>query len=264
MANLSLSIKILPRLNNFLLSRSISTEALKKEWIISIGKTDDGNEYTIKLNDVNLKTPCKNLIRIKDETLALGVANEWRSKAKSKKLDLPTMHLTTLTYEAIDNPFNETKKCLIDSIVDYLSFDTIRFRDVENESLFKKQSRHWDPMVGWFEHKFNCHLPIEYGYITNTGSLPKNTIEVVSRYLNSHERWPLVGIKFLARNLKSYVLSSSLTEKFLDVEQAVELSRLETKFQTERWSKVEWEHDLDEQCTNARVSAGTLFYHLSV
>lgn len=244
--------------------RFLTNEAVKRKWEVSVGKTDDGSAFTIKLNNINLKTPLKNLLRIKDETLALAIANEWKSKAEKKKLDLPTMHLTTLSYEAIDNPFGESQDDVVSSIIEYLNFDTVRFRDVQLEDLLAKQSRHWDPMIGWFEHRFKCHLPIDYGDITSTSSLPSHTHELISRHLKSHERWPLIGIRYLTKNLKSFVLASSLTERFLKVEQAVELSRLETKFQTEKWSNVEWEHDLDEQCTNARVAAGTLFFHLTV
>lgn len=239
-------------------------DSLKRDWNLTLGRTDDDKDYTIKLNNSSLKTPLKNLLRIHDETLALAIANEWKSKAGLKKIDLKTMHLTTMAYEAIDNPFNESKEVVINSIIEYLKFDTVRFRDVENEELLAKQSRHWDPLIGWFELNCNCHLPIEYGGIISTGVLPSSTQEVMRRNLGSLARWPLIGVRHMTTNLKSYVLARALTERFLKVEQAVDLARLETRFQTEKWSKVEWEHDLDEQCTNARVAAATLFYHLSL
>lgn len=251
----------------FTCSRALSSTAdarqkLSKKWEITTGRTDDDQDFTIKLNGINLKTPLNNLMRVRDETLALAVANEWKGRAGKKKIDLPSLVLTTLVYEAIDNPFNETKDAIVESIVEYLKFDTVRFRDTCHEELLEKQSRHWDPLIGWFEHQYNCHLPIEYGDILNTSSISTNTQETVARHLHSLERWPLVGARFITRNLKSYVLASCLMERFLKVDQAVDLARLETKFQTERWTKVEWEHDLDEQCTKARVAAGTLFYHL--
>lgn len=250
--------------------RNLSTETstrvenLKRQWNLTLGRTDDDKAYTIRLNNINLKTPMKNLLTIRDETLALAIANEWKSKEGKKKVDLTTMHLTTLAYEAIDNPFNESKEVLVETIMEYLRFDTVKFRDVEDEDLLAKQSRHWDPLIGWFEQRFECHLPIEYGGLMSISSFPKPTEATINRYLDSHSRWPLIGIKFMASNLKSFVLTSCLTERFLKVEQVVELARLETNHQTEKWSKVEWEHDIDEHCTNARVAAGTLFYHLTV
>lgn len=239
-------------------------ESLKKEWKLSLGRTDDGTAYTIRLNNHNLKTPMRNLLVVPDETLALAIANEWRTKAGRKNLDLPNMHLTTLAYEAIDNPFNESKELVIDSILEYLRFDTVRFRTTDNEELLTRQSRHWDPLIGWFEHQYNCSLPIEYGDILSTGNVPKHTVETLTRHLHTHQRWPLVGVRSMTKNLKSFVLATCLAERFLGVEQAVELARLETRFQTDKWSKVEWEHDIDEHCTTASAAAGTLFYHLSI
>lgn len=239
-------------------------DTLKKEWDITIGKTDDNEEYTIRLNNINMKTPMKNLLKVQDETLAYAIANEWKSKSTSKKVDLKTMHLTTLSYEAIDNPFKETEDSVVDSIIEYLKFDTVRLRDVDHEEFLARQTKHWDPLVGWFEHRFDCHLPIDYGSITSTSSLPKNTQDTLVKHLRSHKRWPLIGIRSMTQNLKSFVLASCLTERFLDVERVVDSARLETKFQTERWSKVEWEHDIDEQCMRARVAAACLFYHLCI
>lgn len=220
--------------------------------------------YTIRFKNVDLKTPMKNLLKVPSKTLALAIENEWRAWETKKRKDLKTMNLTTLAYEAIDNPFNETKEEVVASILEYLKFDTIRFRDVANQELLQKQSRHWDPLVGWFEHKYQCHLPIDYGNISSTSALPTITHDTMLRYLDSHSRWPLIGFRFMTQNLKSFVLTTSLTERLLRSEQAVDLARLETKHQTEKWSKVEWEHDIDEQVTNARVAAGTLFYHLTV
>lgn len=263
---LKLSINQLFKLShrNLINEASSKSETLARDWNITIGKTDDDSAYTVRLNNINLKTPLKNLLKIKDETLALAVANEWKSRAGKKKLDLVNMHLTTLAYEAIDNPFNETKEVIADSLIEYLKYDTVRFREVGHEELLKRQSRHWDPIIGWFEHKYECHLPIDYNEITATGTLPKKTQEIFARMLHSHERWPLVGFKYMTQNLKSFVLATSLKERFLNVDQAVDLSRLETNFQTEKWSRVEWEHDIDEHCTKARVAAGNLFYHLSI
>lgn len=235
---------------------------------VNVLKDDDNDETTpafkIQIGNSVLKTPRKTPLRIGNESLALAIANEWKSELNKKKMNLANMHLTSLAYTATDNPFDETEEDIANAMLEYLKFDTVRFRDTDNEEFLHRQSRHWDPLVGWFEHNYNCHLPIDYGDITNTSSIPKATSEQLLRHLCSHKRWPLVGANFITRNLKSFVLATCLMDRFLNVQQAVELARLETRFQVEKWSKVESEHDLDEQCTSARVAAGTLFYHLSL
>lgn len=265
---MSISTKPLSKLiggaaNQLVLRRNIS--GLKKLDVTVFKEKDDKETlYKIKLGDSILKTPGKRQLILPDESLALAIANEWKSEMRKKKISLTNMHLTTLAYTAIDNPFGESKEDVVNSIIEYLKFDTIRFRDVDNDELLSWQSRHWDPLVGWFEHQYNCHLPIDYSNFSGSGSVPQATTDTMLRHLSSHERWPLVGLNFVARNLKSLILTACLMERFLKVDKAVELSRLETRFQIDKWAKVEWEHDLDEQCTNARVAAGTLFYHLTV
>lgn len=237
---------------------------INKEWTVTLGSSDDDKSHIIKLNNITIKTPMKKLLKIHDETLAIAIANEWRAQAKKKKPDIKSMHLTTLAYTAIDNPFNETNEQLTESIIEYLKFDTVRFRDTSQEELFKRQSRHWDPVMGWFEHEFSCQVPVDYGHITNTISVPQNTLATMSRYLNSHSRWPLVGLKYVTENLRSLILTTCLTRRFLSIEDVVGLARLETKFQTDKWSEVEWEHSIDEQILMSRASAGSLFYHLAL
>lgn len=233
------------------------------DWMVTID-SDDISTFVIKLNGKEMKTPMSNSLRVPNMTLALAIANEWRGRSRRKKLNITSMYLTTMAYEAIDNPFGEEAETLVDSILEYLKFDTVRFRDTQNQELLAKQSRHWDPMIGWIEHEFHCHLPIDYNALTDTNSVPDGTMKIFKQHLLSHERWPLIGARFITQNLKSFVLASSLMTRFLTPEQAVELARLETKHQTDKWTEVEWEHDIDEQCTNARVAAGNLFYHLTL
>lgn len=212
-----------------------------------------------------LKTPLMNKFHIENEALNSAIIEEWNGKiGKSKKVDLTTMHLTTLAYESIDNPFNESQDMIVNEIIQFLEFDSLRLRSTDNVKLLQRQSRHWDPMVDWFEHQVDCVLPIEYGDLMKVKPIPDITREKIREELLEKSRWALVGLKFMSQNLKSYILATSLVHKFLTVQEAVDLSRLETKFQTERWSNVEWEHDIDEQCTLSRVAGGSLFYHLSI
>lgn len=258
--------KLITRATNQLVFRRTVTSLKKLDVTVFKEEEGDGNDapsYKIKLGNSILKTPAKKPLAVSDEALALAIANEWKSEVHKKKINLTNMHLTTLAYTAIDNPFNESKEDVVKSIIEYLKFDAVRFRDVNNEELLHCQSRHWDPLVGWFEHKYDCILPIDYGDLSGDEPIPESTIRTITRHFCSYERWPLVGLNYVTRNLKSLILTTCLMERMLNVDKAVELARLETRFQVEKWSKVEWEHDIDEQCTNARVAAGTLFYHLS-
>ncbi|GBN99653.1 hypothetical protein AVEN_159613-1, partial [Araneus ventricosus] len=70
-------------------------------------------------------------------------------------------------------------------------------------------------------------------------------------------------INFAAENLKSLILTLAVINHVIDVEKAVELSRLETVFQIQNWGSVEWSHNVDEAQLKARVAAGALFTYLN-
>lgn len=61
--------------------------------------------------------------------------------------------------------------------------------------------------------------------------------------------------------IKSVILTMACVDKRLSVEKAVTLSRLEEEYQLKFWGRVEWAHDLNQQDTQARMAAATLFIH---
>ena len=67
------------------------------------------------------------------------------------------------------------------------------------------------------------------------------------------------GFVFGVDAIKSLVLMSAVVDKKLTVEQAVDISRLELNFQTEKWGNVEWAHDQELHDTSARVAAAAVF-----
>ena len=67
------------------------------------------------------------------------------------------------------------------------------------------------------------------------------------------------GFTFGVDAVKSLVLMAAVVDKKLTVEQAVNMSRLELNFQTEKWGNVEWAHDLELHDTSARLAAAAMF-----
>ena len=60
------------------------------------------------------------------------------------------------------------------------------------------------------------------------------------------------------------MLAVALLERRVEsVEEACALANLEQSFQFDKWGKVEWYHDINEQELMSRVSAGLLFIYLS-
>lgn len=48
------------------------------------------------------------------------------------------MHLTSLAYTAIDDPFGETDEDIANAMLEYLKFSTVRFRDTDNKEFLHR------------------------------------------------------------------------------------------------------------------------------
>ena len=74
----------------------------------------------------------------------------------------------------------------------------------------------------------------------------------------------LIAFNYMCECLKSVMLAVALLERRLQsVDEACLLANLEQSFQFDKWGKVEWYHDINEQELVSRVSAGLLFVYLS-
>lgn len=55
----------------------------------------------------------------------------------------------------------------------------------------------------------------------------------------------------------------AVLNRFITVEKAVYLSRLEEEYQLKYWERVEWAHDLSQQDLQSRLAAAVLFIHFN-
>lgn len=97
-------------------------------------------------------------------------------------------------------------------------------------------------------------------FISGLGAETKMNI---SKHLLSYDTISMHGFVFAVDVLKSIILALACIDRYLTVEQAVKLSRLEEEFQINHWGRVEWAHDLNQQDLQARLAASVLFIHFN-
>jgi chaperone required for assembly of F1-ATPase len=107
----------------------------------------------------------------------------------------------------------------------------------EPESLLDLQISKWNPVIEWFSHRHDVKL-IPSKNMSELPTIPKIDREKVRRQLLSYSFNAVQGFTFGVDALKSLILMSAIVEHKLSVEQAVQLARLETKFQVNIVSNV--------------------------
>lgn len=228
---------------------------LRRRFYRNVTVAGTGNCYEVNLDHRKLKTPLGNVMQVPNYGLALAVAHEWASM--KDKIHASRMHLTGLSNTVIDNPNRLNKWDIVNKILEYLDTDTLLYRDDGPDDLIQMQVRDWDPVLAWFNTKFETNLKTCEGIFG--ADIPMQAREVIRRYLLSYDMWAVSGFLYGVEALKSVILTDAAAECKISSEEAVALSRLETKFQTSRWGAVEWAHDLDKYDLQARFSAALLF-----
>ncbi|XP_065220257.1 ATP synthase mitochondrial F1 complex assembly factor 2 [Planococcus citri] len=219
---------------------------------------NEDNVYEITLDQRKLKTPSGSVFKINNEPLALAVAAEWDSQ--KDVINRSAMHLTALCNTVIDNPCHLTKEELVPKLLSFLDTDAIIYHSEEENELHKRQVEQWEPIIDWFNQRYNVNIqPIRDISCTSVDDEIKQSL---GRHLSSYSFPCLQGIAFAVESLKSLILTLCCIDRKISVETAVQLSRLEEEFQTERWGRVEWSHDLNMVDLQSRVAAAIMFVHL--
>ncbi|XP_068610679.1 ATP synthase mitochondrial F1 complex assembly factor 2 [Brachionichthys hirsutus] len=247
------------RHNEFAMKYSTATTERKRFYKdVSISQGEAGL-FEINLDRKKLKTPAGKLFTVPNEALAVAVATEW--DAQRDTLKFYTMHLTTLCYTALDNPSQRNKDQTINAALKFLETDTVCYRVDEPYGLVDLQKNEWDPVLQWIENRYNVTIGSSSSILGP--EIPEATKDAFRQHLHSYNLWSLTGLEYVIAQLKSIVLSMGLIDRYLSVEQAVLLSRLEEEYQIRCWGNVEWAHDYDMYELRVRTAAGALFVHLS-
>ncbi|KAJ6649694.1 ATP synthase mitochondrial F1 complex assembly factor 2 [Pseudolycoriella hygida] len=217
------------------------------------------NQYEITLDNRKLKTPNGAQFVVRSEPLAIAVAAEWN--AQKETVERSTMHLTALCSTAIDNPNRLTKEDMVNFMLNFVPTDTVLFHSSEDDELYKVQCRDWDPVIKWFNDRYETDL--KKSRDISSPVLAGESKMNISKYLMSYDLTSMHGFVFAVDVLKSIVLAFACIDRYLTVEQAVRLSRLEEEFQITHWGRVEWAHDLSQQDLQARLAAAVLFIHFN-
>ncbi|CAI5791920.1 ATP synthase mitochondrial F1 complex assembly factor 2 [Podarcis lilfordi] len=238
--------------------RPYTPQAERKRFYQNVSISQGEGGFEINLDHRKLKTPQAKLFTVPSKTLALAVATEWDSQRDTIKFY--TMHLTTLCNTALDNPSQRSKDQLIKAAVKFLETDTVCYRVEEPPALVELQKNEWDPIIEWAEKRYNVVIGSSTSIMGP--SIPQSTKDTFVSHLASYNSWALQGIEYMITQLKSLVLSMSLLDKHLTVEQAVLLSRLEEEYQIQHWGNIEWAHDYEMYELRARTAAAALFVQL--
>ncbi|XP_055596411.1 ATP synthase mitochondrial F1 complex assembly factor 2 [Uranotaenia lowii] len=230
-----------------------------KRFYRQTGIITSNGKYEITLDQRKLKTPKGSPFFVESEPLAIAIATEW--DAQKEVIDRSKMHLTALSSTVIDNPNNLKKPDLVNYLVNYINTDAVLYQSNDEKGLKELQQAEWDPVIKWFNERYDVNLEATDGL--EVPAFAPGTAMNLSRYLSSYNEAALHGFVFAVDTIKSLILTCACVDRFVSVEKATLLARLEEEYQIGHWNRVEWAHDVQQLDSQSRLAAAVLFVYFN-
>lgn len=208
----------------------MTNEAPKRFYEKAEAMLAESGGYGVFLDGRQARTMGRRPLACDSRALADAVAGEWA--AQGEHIDRSAMPLTALLSASLDGA-DEAATGWMDEILSYLGSDLMCYRAELPEALVKLQSEVWDPYLDWFAKDYGAGLVTIAGLIAKPQ--PDEALEAVRRELAAQAPETLLGLKTATAITGSAVLALALWKGAFSPEEIFKASRLDERFQEERW-----------------------------
>lgn len=230
---------------------------------VTTRKADDGNGWTVMLDYRTLKTPSKRPLKLPTLALAKAIAAEWEYQETDgiRPFTMPLMKLACTALERV--PLTRPK--VIEYLINKFNQDLVFCRAPDDNeltsSIHERQVEKIDPLLDWMESEFGFK-PVVYSSFFG-GKQEDGLLTAVEALLKKTDDCELAAIDAIAGAAHSLTVALGLFHGKLQIEEAIELIRLEEDFQVDRWGLVEGGHDVDIADLKVQIASAAVFLGLS-
>jgi chaperone required for assembly of F1-ATPase len=190
----------------------------------------EGEDWTIKLDARPVKTPARAPLMVPSRRLAEAIADEWRSIGET--IDPRAMPLTGIANAAIDRVTPE-REAFAQGLANYAEADLACYRAEGPRQLADRQTREWDPLLGWARRRFDVDFAttVDLMHVAQ----PEVTVKQLSHELETLDPFRLAGLSPVITIGGSLVAALALLEKAITPEQAWHAVSVDERWQLEQW-----------------------------
>ena len=202
-----------------------------------VGVEAAAGAFRVILDGRAVRTPKRAHLSMPTRALAEAVAAEWA--AQGETIVPRTMTLTRLATSAVDLVAAHRQQ-VISEIVVYAGTDLVCYRAEAPPELVARQHAVWQPLLDWFERRFQAGLRVTAG-VQPVGQ-DRASARVGAAALDGHGAAMLAGLHGATTITGSVVIGLALAEDEVDAGAAWRASTVDQAFQNERWG-----HDAEAQ-----------------
>jgi chaperone required for assembly of F1-ATPase len=195
---------------------------------VSVVEADGG--FGVQLDGRNLRTPKAQIMVVPTRAAAEQVAAEWAGQGET--LEMATMHATRLANTAIET-IGATREGVADQIAQYAGSDLVCYFAEDPAALVARQEAGWGPLLARVLADEGLRFERCAGIVHK--DQPPETLAKVRAIALSLDDFALAGLAFGVALFGSAVLGLALLRGWLSADEAYDLSRLDERFQEEKW-----------------------------
>ncbi|OBZ82460.1 ATP synthase mitochondrial F1 complex assembly factor 2 [Choanephora cucurbitarum] len=215
------------------------------------GIKEDADSVTVVLDQRNLRTPSKHIVKFPKERrqLALMTAAEWDAQTKNLKAHtLPLTSIVARSFDAFDPTLAEdptVRSAVIDKLFTYFDTDSICYFEELPEVLTNLQDKYWKPIIDWTEKTYQVKINTTNDIFAVTQ--PEETKAKLRSVVEQMDPLGLASFEKAVMSSKSFLIGFALVHHGITVEQAAQAAHVEMNAQMERWGEVEDSHDVERE-----------------
>jgi chaperone required for assembly of F1-ATPase len=202
---------------------------MKRFWKAADVVERDGG-WGVELDGKPLRTPARDPLTVPTKALADAVAGEWNGV--EEKIDPRGLPLTGLANAAIDRVAPD-KQTFADVLARYAEADLACYRAEGPAGLVERQAKHWDPLLGWGQRRFDVDFKTINGIVHV--AQPQATVDRLAHAISTLDPFRLAGLLPLVTIGGSLLAALGVLEGAFTPEQAWEAVSVDDRWQLEQW-----------------------------
>ena len=191
---------------------------------------EQGDGWTVRLDDKSLKTPAKRTLEVPTRALAQAVAAEW--DAQDGLIDPLSMPMTRSVNATLDKVMPQIAE-VAEVISAYGETDLLCYRAEGPEGLQMKQAEAWDPLLDWARSALGADLEATAGIVPI--AQPEASITRLEGRVREADPFALTALHDLVSLSGSLVIGLAALENVLPVEELWRRSRIDETWQESQW-----------------------------
>ena len=211
----------------------------------------EGNRYAVLLDDRRASTALRNVLSAPNAALAQAVADEWAAQDEHIiRTSMPLTGMLSVVIDADDAAIEEWRE----EIVAYLKSDLVCYRAETPTALVSRQSEEWDPFLDWLRRECAVNLKVTAGIVSV--EQPDEAAQAITEMLKYEMPETIFAVKLATTLAGSAVLALALWKKAFAPQHIFEASRLDERFQEERWGVDQDAKDREEHLLTEFLAIG--------